>query len=197
MRRRPHLVATRPGHSSSGYLSDAVAFIPHQRKRCCCGQVSGVCQGAPDRACPALYDRWYRHPPAPRCRAERPQWRRYPYMAQYAYGERIGRTAQLKLGTSAIILDEAGDNILLTRRTDNGRWCLPGGAMDPGESLEECCIREVWEETGLIGFCRKFCSGGHEGAVAPICVALKRRGSRTVRPQYSPLLPPLLPAAVA
>jgi ADP-ribose pyrophosphatase YjhB (NUDIX family) len=74
----------------------------------------------------------------------------YPYMAQYAYGERIGRTAQLKLGTSAIILDEAGDNILLTRRTDNGRWCLPGGAMDPGESLEECCIREVWEETGLI-----------------------------------------------
>ena len=59
-------------------------------------------------------------------------------MAQYAYGERIGRTAQLKLGTSAIILDEAGDNILLTRRTDNGRWCLPGGAMDPGESLEEC-----------------------------------------------------------
>jgi len=73
----------------------------------------------------------------------------YSYMAQYAYGERIGRTAQLKLGTSAIILGEAGDKILLTRRTDNGRWCLPGGAMDPGESMEECCIREVWEETGL------------------------------------------------
>lgn len=71
-------------------------------------------------------------------------------MAQYAYGERIGRTAQLRLGTSAIILDETGDNILLTRRTDNGRWCLPGGGMDPGESLEECCRREVREETGLV-----------------------------------------------
>ena len=71
-------------------------------------------------------------------------------MAQYAYGERIGRTAQLKIGTSAIILDEAGSKILLTRRTDNGRWCLPGGAMDPGESLEECCVREVQEETGLV-----------------------------------------------
>ncbi|MGE3537726.1 MAG: NUDIX domain-containing protein [Candidatus Tectimicrobiota bacterium] len=70
-------------------------------------------------------------------------------MAQYAYGERIGRTAQLKLGCAAIILDETGQKILLTRRTDNGRWCLPGGAMDPGESLEECCVREVWEETGL------------------------------------------------
>jgi 8-oxo-dGTP pyrophosphatase MutT (NUDIX family) len=70
-------------------------------------------------------------------------------MTQYAYGDRIGRTAHLKIGSSAIVLDEAGNKILLTRRTDNGRWCLPGGAMDAGESLEECCVREVWEETGL------------------------------------------------
>lgn len=70
-------------------------------------------------------------------------------MAQYQYGERIGRTAQLRLGCSAIILDATGEKILLTRRTDNDRWCLPGGGMDPGESLEECCVREVWEETGL------------------------------------------------
>ena len=70
-------------------------------------------------------------------------------MTQYAYGDRIGRTAHIKIGSSAIVLDEAGSKILLTRRTDNGRWCLPGGAMDAGESLEECCVREVWEETGL------------------------------------------------
>jgi 8-oxo-dGTP pyrophosphatase MutT (NUDIX family) len=70
-------------------------------------------------------------------------------MTQYAYDDRIGRTAHLKIGSSAIVLDEARSKILLTRRTDNGRWCLPGGAMDAGESLEECCVREVWEETGL------------------------------------------------
>ena len=70
-------------------------------------------------------------------------------MVQYAYGERIGRTAQLRLGSSAIILDPPRSKILLTRRSDNGRWCLPGGAMDAGESWEECCVREVWEETGL------------------------------------------------
>ena len=44
-------------------------------------------------------------------------------MAQYAYGERIGRTAQLKLGCAAIIPDDTGKHIVLTRRTDNGRWC--------------------------------------------------------------------------
>ena len=70
-------------------------------------------------------------------------------MAKYEDGERIGRTAQIKIGSSAIILDETRHKILLTRRTDNDRWCFPGGAMDAGESLEECCVREVWEETGL------------------------------------------------
>lgn len=37
----------------------------------------------------------------------------------------------------------------MTRRSDNGRWCLPGGGMDSGETAEEACIREVWEETRL------------------------------------------------
>ena len=40
--------------------------------------------------------------------------------------------------------------MLLTRRSDNGRWCLPGGVMDAGESAAECCAREVLEETGLV-----------------------------------------------
>jgi class 3 adenylate cyclase len=33
-----------------------------------------------------------------------------------------------------------------------------------------------------LGLCRKFCSGGHEGGVAPVRVGITRRGSRTVRP---------------
>lgn len=70
-------------------------------------------------------------------------------MAKYVYGDRIGKTAKLSVGSSAIIFDETGQKILLTRRTDNNRWCLPGGRMDPGESIEETCVREVWEETGL------------------------------------------------
>lgn len=70
-------------------------------------------------------------------------------MARVEYGDRIGKTAPLRVGCAAIIFDETGEKVLLTRRADNGDWCLPGGGMDAGESAEEACIREVWEEIGL------------------------------------------------
>ncbi len=71
-------------------------------------------------------------------------------MAKLVYGDRIGRNARLSIGCSAFIFDSARDRILLTRRTDNGQWCLPGGRMEAGENLAEACIREVQEETGLL-----------------------------------------------
>lgn len=62
-------------------------------------------------------------------------------------GDRIGTTARLSPGAAAVIRD--GDRILLTRRTDNGEWCLPSGGVDPGERPAETAIRETLEETGL------------------------------------------------
>jgi len=70
-------------------------------------------------------------------------------MSKLIYGDRIGRDAELAPGATAIIFDASRKNVLLTQRSDNGRWCLPGGFMDPGESAEEACIRESMEETGL------------------------------------------------
>jgi len=70
-------------------------------------------------------------------------------MARLEHGERIGKTAALHVGCAAVIFDATGEKILLTRRADNGAWCLPGGGMEAGESAEEACVREVWEETGL------------------------------------------------
>jgi 8-oxo-dGTP pyrophosphatase MutT (NUDIX family) len=39
--------------------------------------------------------------------------------------------------------------ILLERRHDCGWWGLPGGKVEPGESLIDAAVREVFEETGL------------------------------------------------
>jgi len=70
-------------------------------------------------------------------------------MTQILYGPRLGKEGQLRVGCSATIFDEKREKVLLTQRMDNGRWCLPGGHMESGESAAETCEREAWEETGL------------------------------------------------
>lgn len=49
---------------------------------------------------------------------------------------------------SAIVPDSDG-RILLIRRTDNDYWSIPGGGLEPGESVREATAREVKEETGI------------------------------------------------
>ncbi len=53
-----------------------------------------------------------------------------------------------KTGTSGAIFNDDG-HVLLVKRSDNGRWCLPGGYAEVNMSPEDNCRREVWEETGL------------------------------------------------
>ena len=71
-------------------------------------------------------------------------------MSKAIYGDRIGKTANLVVACDGVIFDIFKSKMLLTRRIDNGQWCLPGGRMEPGESVSECCVREVLEETGLL-----------------------------------------------
>ena len=50
---------------------------------------------------------------------------------------------------SVVVVDDDG-RVLLQRRSDNGKWALPGGKMEIGESLPACAIREKrtirWDE---------------------------------------------------
>ena len=70
-------------------------------------------------------------------------------MVKITRGERVGRLGRLAVGCSAAVIDPDGRGILLVRRADDGRWAVPGGYMEPGESVTEACAREVLEETGV------------------------------------------------
>lgn len=51
----------------------------------------------------------------------------------------------------AVVHDDAG-RLLLVRRGHppaEGMWSLPGGRVEPGETIEQAAAREVAEETGL------------------------------------------------
>lgn len=39
--------------------------------------------------------------------------------------------------------------ILLTYEVNSDQWFIPGGGMEKGESTQQCCIRELAEETGI------------------------------------------------
>ena len=49
---------------------------------------------------------------------------------------------------NVIVTNDDGDMLML-RRTDNGNWAVPGGAMDLGESIADAAVRETKEETGI------------------------------------------------
>ncbi|WP_338087742.1 NUDIX domain-containing protein [Nocardioides lijunqiniae] len=51
---------------------------------------------------------------------------------------------------AAGVLVRNGRRVLLQKRGDDGSWGLPGGALNPGETLEQAARRELWEETGLV-----------------------------------------------
>lgn len=56
------------------------------------------------------------------------------------------------LAAGAVVKDRDGRFLLVLRGDEPqaGRWTIPGGKLEPGESLAEAAAREVLEETGLV-----------------------------------------------
>jgi 8-oxo-dGTP diphosphatase len=52
----------------------------------------------------------------------------------------------------ALVYDAQGRLLLVQRANDpgRGRWSLPGGKVEPGETDAEAVVRELREETGLV-----------------------------------------------
>src|SRR5258708_2233521 len=66
----------------------------------------------------------------------------------YFYDSEAPKPNSLRPAT-AVALFNSGGELLLLHRKDNNKWTMPGGTLDFGESLTDCAIREVREETGL------------------------------------------------
>lgn len=62
--------------------------------------------------------------------------------------EKIGNDLLWLPGVTAVVLNE-NSHVLLVRRSDNGRWTLITGFLEPGEQPAAGAAREVLEETGI------------------------------------------------
>jgi ADP-ribose pyrophosphatase YjhB (NUDIX family) len=94
--------------------------------------------------------------------------------------------------TSTAIIPYQDNKILLIKRNTipfKGYWALPGGRMDPGETIAQTIIREVKEETGLdtqIGwvvgeYVEKGCREGVEYEYYPTCFVVKPIGGDIIK----------------
>lgn len=61
----------------------------------------------------------------------------------------IGSRPMLLPGVRALIFNQQGW-LLLQRRTDMPRWCLPSGSVELNETALDALKREVMEETSLV-----------------------------------------------
>ena len=53
----------------------------------------------------------------------------------------------VRAGCRGLVL--RGREMLISHELNSGWYLIPGGGLEEGESLEDCCVREIREETGI------------------------------------------------
>ena len=61
--------------------------------------------------------------------------------------------SELILGAAVSLVEDGCGRVLLVKRCDCGKWGIPGGLMEYGETMEQTAVREAKEETGLDVVC--------------------------------------------
>src|SRR5829696_5494916 len=73
-----------------------------------------------------------------------------PYVGSYLWRLRQAVGNELVLMPGAMVALQRDDgHVLLTKRTDDGTWCLPAGAAEAGGSFAQTAVDELAEETGI------------------------------------------------
>ena len=62
--------------------------------------------------------------------------------------EKLGHKAIISVGATVLVFNQ-NNELLLNLRSDTNTWGIPGGSKELNETLEECAIRELKEETNL------------------------------------------------
>jgi 8-oxo-dGTP pyrophosphatase MutT (NUDIX family) len=63
---------------------------------------------------------------------------------------RVGSGELLQLPSASVAVRDREGRVLVARHREGGKWLLPGGLIEPGETPADAAVREAWEETGLV-----------------------------------------------
>jgi ADP-ribose pyrophosphatase YjhB (NUDIX family) len=92
----------------------------------------------------------------------------------------------MTLGVRAVVLDEAGQSVLLVRHTYVDGWHLPGGGVERGESVHEALVKELREEANIVlagnpelfGIYRNLHASARDHVVLFVCRSFRQTAPR-------------------